>query len=56
MPSLNSGHRSPLKLVTKLLLVLGLGAGTLLAGAAPASAGQCYYVYQNGVGTKVCTP
>jgi hypothetical protein len=57
MRSVSKGHRTPLRFATKLLMVLGLSAGTLLAAAAPASAeGQCFYVYQNGVGTTVCTP
>ena len=38
-------------------MVLGLAAGTLLATAGPAAAdGKCIYVYQDGVGTTVCTP
>ena len=57
MRRLNSGHSTPLKVATKLLMVLGLTAGTLLATASPASAeGQCFYVYQAGYGTLVCTP
>jgi hypothetical protein len=38
-------------------MVLGLAAGTLLATAGAASADpKCVVVYQNGVGTTVCTP
>ncbi|MEY2421960.1 MAG: hypothetical protein QOI95_2027 [Acidimicrobiaceae bacterium] len=52
-----SGHRTLPRLVARLLLVLGLTAGTLLAAASPASAdGTCVDVYKNGYGTTVCTP
>jgi hypothetical protein len=38
-------------------MVLGLAAGTLLAAAAPASAGgKCVDVYRDGWGTTICTP
>ena len=58
MPSLDSGHLTPLRIVTKLLMVLGLAAGTLLVSAHPASADpKCVDVYpRDGWGTTVCTP
>ena len=54
----NSGHRNPPRFVTKLLMVLGLTAGTLLVAASPASADpKCVDVYpSDGWGTTVCTP
>jgi hypothetical protein len=56
MPSRSSGHLSLPQFVARLLMVLGLAAGTLLVAAGPASAGSCFDVYQNGYGTTVCTP
>jgi hypothetical protein len=57
MPSRSSGHLSLPQFVARLLMVLGLAAGTLLVSANPASAGgKCVDVYQNGYGTTVCTP
>ena len=55
MRSISDGHRSPPRIVTKLLLVLGLAAGTLLATAGTASA-KCVDAYVDQYGTTVCTP
>ena len=53
----NRAHRTFPRWVTRLLMVLGLAAGTLLATAGPASAdGKCVDVYRDGVGTTLCTP
>jgi hypothetical protein len=58
MPSRNNRHRHLPQFVPRLLLVLGLIAGTLLASAGAASAeGYCVYVYpQDSWGTTICTP
>lgn len=58
MRRLNSGHTTPLKVATKLLMVLGFAAGTLLVSISPASADpKCVDVYpRDGWGTTVCTP
>jgi hypothetical protein len=58
MRRLNSGHSTPLKVATKLLMVLGLTSGTLLISASPAAADpKCVDVYPSGsLGTTVCTP
>lgn len=57
MLSRNDRHRILPRWATRLLMVLGVTAGTLLVSAVPASADpQCFLVYQNGVGTTVCTP
>ena len=57
MRSVSDGHRSLPRIVTKLLMVLGLAVGTLLATASPASAGKCVDVYpSDNWGTTVCTP
>jgi hypothetical protein len=57
MRSISNGHRSLPRIVTKLLMVLGLAAGTLLAVASPASAGgRCVDAYVDDWGTTVCTP
>ena len=49
-------HRDPSSILVRLLLVLGLTAGALLASAQTASAGTCYEAYYAGYGTTVCTP
>jgi hypothetical protein len=56
MLSFDRRHRTLSRFVTRLLMVLGLAAGTLLVAAGPAAAGSCIDVYQNGYGTTVCTP
>jgi hypothetical protein len=57
MPSRNDRHRTFPQLVTRLLMVLGLAAGTLLVAADAASADPtCFDVYRGPYGTTVCTP
>ena len=56
MPSSRT-HRDPSSILVRLLLVLGLTGGALLASALPASAtGECVDVYHGPYGATVCTP